>query len=143
VPYKGSPQYTVDLLAGRIDLVIAAAGPLLPHIKSGRLLLLAVSTAKRDPAMPGVPTIGEEGVPGFEVLGWYGLLAPAGTPLPVIKKLYTEVVRILTEPSVKTIYVSVGLEAVTSSSPAEFSAFITSERIKWAKVIKAANIRIE
>jgi tripartite-type tricarboxylate transporter receptor subunit TctC len=143
VPYKGSPQYVVDLLAGRIDVVLGAAGPVLAHVKSGRLRLLAISANKRDPAMPDVPTIGEEGVPGFEVIGWYGLFAPANTPAPVIRKLHAEAVRILAQPDLKAIYVNGGLEAVVSSSPAEFAAFIRSERDKWAKVIKAANIRIE
>ena len=143
VPYKGSPQYTVDLIAGRIDLVIAAAGALLPQIKTGRLRLLAVSSSARDPAMPDVPTIAEQGVPGFEVLGWFGLLAPAGTPPPVIRKLYAEVVRILALPDVKSFYLNAGLDATASASPAEFDAFIRSERDKWAKIIKAANIRIE
>ena len=143
VPYKGSPQYTVDLIAGRIDLVIAAAGALLPQIKTGRLRLLAVSSSTRDPAMPDVPTIAEQGVPGFEVLGWFGLLAPAGTPPPVIRKLYAEVVRILALPDVKSFYLNAGLDATASASPAEFDAFIRSERDKWAKIIKAANIRIE
>ncbi len=143
VPYKGSPQYVVDLLAGRIDLVIAAAGALLPQIKSGRLRLLAISAGVRDPTMPDVPTISEAGVPGFEVLGWFGLLTTAGTPAPVIRKLYAEVVRILALPDVKSFYLNAGLEAAVSKSPAEFDAFIRSERDKWAKVIKAANIRID
>ena len=143
MPYKGSPQYTVDLVAGRIDLVIAAAGALLPQIKSGRLRLLAVSSGTRDPAMPDIPTIAEQGVPGFEVLGWYGLLAPAGTPAPVVRKIFAEVVRILALPEIKTFYQNAGLDAAVSTSPGEFDAFIRSEREKWAKVIKAANIRIE
>jgi tripartite-type tricarboxylate transporter receptor subunit TctC len=143
VPYKGSPQYVVDLLSGRIDMVIGAAGPVLPHVKVGRLRLLAVSAAARDPALPNVPTMGEEGVPGYEVIGWYGLLAPAGTPAAVIKKLHAEVARILAQPDLKAIYVSGGLEAIASSSPAEFGALIQTDRDKWAKVIKAANIRIE
>ena len=143
VPYKGSPQYVVDLLAARIDVVLGAAGPVLPHVKSGRLRLLAISSGKRDPAMPDVPTIAEEGVPGFEVIGWYGLFAAAGTPAPVIKKLHAETARILAQPDLKAMYVNGGLDAVASSSPAEFAAFIRSERGKWAKVIKAANIRIE
>lgn len=142
VAYKGSPQYTVDLLAGRIDLVFAAAGALLPHIKSGRLRLLAVGNASRDPAMPDVPAVSET-VPGFEVVGWYGLLTTAGTPAPVIKKLYTELVRVLAEPDVKNLYANAGLETAVSASPAEFAAMIRSERDKWAKVIKAVNIRIE
>ena len=142
VAYKGSPQYTVDLLAGRIDLVFAAAGALLPHIKSGRLRLLAVGNAGRDPAMPDVPAVSET-VPGFEVVGWYGLLTTAGTPAPVIKKLYTELVRILAEPDVKNLYANAGLETAMSASPADFAAMIRGEREKWAKVIKAVNIRIE
>jgi tripartite-type tricarboxylate transporter receptor subunit TctC len=143
VPYKGSTQYVVDLVAGRIDVCICGAGPLLPHIKAGRLRLLAVSAGTRDPTLPGVPTISEEGVPGFDVVGWFGLLAPARTPAPVVRKLHAEVVRILAQASVKAIYLNAGLETVSSSSPAEFSEFIRRERDKWAKVIKAANIRIE
>ena len=133
----------IDLLAARIDLSIGAAGPVLPHVKSGRLRLLGVSAGKRDPAMPDVPTISEAGAPGFEVVGWYGLLTTAGTPAPIIRKLHTEVVRILALPDVKAIYVSASMEATVSKSPAEFDAYIRSERDKWAKVIKAANIRIE
>jgi tripartite-type tricarboxylate transporter receptor subunit TctC len=143
VPYKGSTQYVVDLLAARMDVCVCAAGPLLPHIKSGRLRLLGMGAAKRDPAMPDVPTISESGVPGFEVVGWFGLLTTAGTPAPVIKKLYTETVRILALPDVKTAYLNGGMETIVSNSPAEFAAYIRSERDKWAKVIKAANIRIE
>lgn len=143
VPYKGSGQYLVDMVSGRIDLCICGAGPLLPHIKAGRLRLLAVAAGTRDPTLPGVPTISEEGVPGFEVVGWFGLLAPAGTPAPIIRKLHGEVVRIVALPSVKSMYLNAGLETASSSSPAEFSEFIRRERDKWAKVIKAANIRIE
>ncbi len=142
VAYKGSPQYTIDLLAGRIDFVFAAAGALLPHIKSGRLRLLAVGSASRDPAMPDVPAVTET-VPGFEVVGWYGLLTTAGTPAPVIRKLHAELVRILGEPDVKTLYANAGLETAISASPAQFAAYIVNEREKWAKVVKAANIRLE
>ena len=143
VPYKGSPQYVIDLLAARIDLSIGAAGPVLPHVKSGRLRLLGVSASKRDPAMPDVPTISEAGAPGFEVIGWYGLLTTAGTPALIVNKLHAEVVRILALPDVKAIYVNGGMEATVSNSPAEFTAHIQKERDKWARVIKAANIRIE
>lgn len=142
VPYKGSPQYVIDLLAARIDLSIGAAGPVLPHAKSGRLRLLGVSAGKRDPAMPDVPTI-SDAIPGFEVVGWYGLLATAGTPAPVIRKLHAETVRILALPDIKAIYANGGMDTVSSSSPAEFDALIRSERDKWAKVIRAAGILIE
>jgi len=142
VPYKGSPQYVVDLLAGRIDFVIAASGPLLPHIKTGRLKLLGVSTPTRDPGMPDVPTI-MEGLPGFEVVGWFGLLGRAGTPAALIKKLHAEVVRILALPSVKTQFAAHGLEIRVSASPAEFGELIRRDRERWAKVIKDAGIRAE
>lgn len=142
VPYKGSPQYVIDLLAARIDLSIGAAGPVLPHAKAGRLRLLGVSAAKRDPAIPDVPAI-SEAVPGFEVVGWYGLLTTAGTPAPVVRKLHAEAVRILALPDVKSVYANAGMDAVSSGSPAEFDALIRNERDKWAKVIKGAGIRIE
>ena len=143
VPYKGSTQYVIDLLAARIDVVIGAAGPVLPHGKAGRLRLLGVSSAQRDPVIPDVPTISEAGVPGFEVVGWYGLLTTAGVPAPVLRKLHSETVRILALPELKTAYANSGMEVVISASPAEFDAYIRSEREKWAKVIKAAGIRIE
>ncbi len=143
VPYKGSPQYIVDLLAGRVDMSLGAAGPVIPHAKTGRLRLLGVSASKRDPALPDVPTLAEAGVPGYEVIGWYGLITTAGTPAPVMQKLHAEVTRILKLPEIKTIYANAGMDAVTSKSPAEFAAYIDSERVKWAKVIKTANIRIE
>jgi tripartite-type tricarboxylate transporter receptor subunit TctC len=143
IPYKGSPQYMVDILAGRIDLVIASAGPVLPHAKTGRLRVLGISAPQRDPAYPDFPTIAEEGVPGFEVRGWYGLLASAGTPTPVVRKLYTEVVRILALPEVRAQYAAGGLQATVSSSPEEFAAFILAEHDKWAKVVKATGMRVD
>ncbi len=142
VPYKGSPQYTVDLLAGRIDLVFAGIGPVLPHAKAGRLRLLAVSSDTRDPTLPDVPTVSEAGVPGFDVRIWFGLFAPAGTPPAIIDKLHAEVVRILALPDVKAQYAARGL-AATSNSPAEFSAYVKREFDKWAVVVKAAGIRAD
>ena len=111
--------------------------------EAGRLRLLAVAAGTRDPTLPSTPTISEEGLPGFEVVGWFGLLAPAATPAPILRKLHGEVVRIVAMRSVKASYLAAGLESASSSSPAEFGEFIRKEREKWAKVIKAANIRIE
>lgn len=143
VPYKGSPQYLVDLLAARVDMSLGAAGPVIPHARAGRLRLLGVSASKRDPTLPEVPTIAEAGVPGFEVIGWYGLITTAGTPVPVVRKLHSEVSRILATPEVKTIYANAGMDAVNSKSPEEFANYIDGERAKWARVIKAAKLRIE
>ncbi len=142
VAYKGAAQYIIDMLASRMDLCICGTAAL-PHTRAGRLRLLGVSAAKRDPAMPDVPTIAEAGVPGYEVVGWFGLLTTAGTPAPVVQRLHTETLRILALPDIRSTYHNAGMETVTSASPAEFAAYIRSERDKWAKVIKAANIRIE
>jgi tripartite-type tricarboxylate transporter receptor subunit TctC len=142
VAYKGAAQYIIDMLASRMDLCICGTAAL-PHTRAGRLRLLAISAAKRDPAMPEVPTIAEAGVPGYEVVGWFGLLTTAGTPAPVVQRLHTEALRILALPEIKSTYHNAGMETVTSASPAAFAAYIHSERDKWAKVIKLANIRIE
>lgn len=143
VPYKGgSPQYTIDLITGRIDLAFASMAPVIPHVKSGRLKLLGTSSNKRDPQFPDVPTIAESGVPGYDMRSWYGVLATAGTPPAVIEKLNAELVRILALPDVRAQYLVGGLHA-TSSSAAEFAAYIASEREKWTKVVKSAGIRAE
>jgi tripartite-type tricarboxylate transporter receptor subunit TctC len=142
VAYKGAAQYLIDMMASRMDLCICGTAAL-THTRAGRLRLLGISAAKRDPAMPDVPTIAEAGVPGYEVVGWFGLLATAGTPAPVVQKLHAETLRILALPDIKSTYHHAGMETVTSASPAEFAAYIRSERDKWAKVIKNANIRIE
>jgi tripartite-type tricarboxylate transporter receptor subunit TctC len=118
VPYKGSPQYVVDLLAGRIDFVIAASGPLLPHIKTGRLKLLGVSTPDARPRDAGRPH--DHGrTAGFRGRGLVRASRRAGTPAAIIKKLHAEVVRILALPSVKTQFAAHGLEIRVSASPAE------------------------
>ena len=143
VPYKGgSPQYTIDLITGRLELAFASMAPVIPHVKSGRLRLLGTSSNKRDPQFPEVPTIAESGVPGYDMRSWYGVLATAGTPPAVIEKLNGELARILSLPDVRTLYLVGGLHA-TSSSAAEFAAYIASEREKWTKVAKAGGIRAE
>jgi tripartite-type tricarboxylate transporter receptor subunit TctC len=142
VPYKGSPQYTMDLITGRIELAFASMAPVIPHVKSGRLKLLGTSADKRDPQFPDVPTIAESGVPGYDMRSWYGVLATAGTPQAVTDKLNAELVRILALPEVRALYLAGGLHAA-SSSVAEFSAYIKSEHEKWARVAKAAGIRAE
>jgi tripartite-type tricarboxylate transporter receptor subunit TctC len=143
VPYKGgSPAYTVDLISGRIDLTFASILPSMPHIRSGKLRLLAVTGAQRGTEFPQAPTVAESGIAGFDVRSWYGLVAAAGTPQPTIAKLHAELARALALADVKAQYAVGGLVA-TSSSPAEFGAFIRNEHDKWAKVIKSAGIRVE
>jgi tripartite-type tricarboxylate transporter receptor subunit TctC len=143
VPYKGgSPAYTVDLISGRIDLTFASILPSLPHIRSGKLKLLAVTGSARGSEFPEAPTVAESGVPGFDVRSWYGVVAAAGTPQAIIAKLHTEIARALAAADVKAQYATGGLVA-TSSSPAEFGQFIRGEHDKWAKVIKTAGIRVD
>ncbi len=141
VAYKGSPQSAIDLVAGRLDLIFANSTAVLPFLRANRLRLIAISAAKRDPATPDVPTISET-ILGFEVAPWWGLLAPAGTPREIVTRLHSETVRILALPDVKSHYANLGMTAV-SSTPEQFSAYIQSETLHWAKIVKAAGIKAE
>src|SRR5688572_9730800 len=141
IAYRGSPQSAIDLLAGRLDLIFANGSASLPHIRAGRMRLIAISAAHRDPAMPGVPTIAET-VPGFEMEPWFGLFAPAGTPRDVVTRLNTETVRILALPDIKASYANLGLTAV-SSTPEQFTGYVQEEIVRWAKVVKASGARAD
>jgi len=141
VTYKGSPQSAIDLVAGRLDLIFANGSAVLPLIRTGRLRLIAISAAKRDPAMPEVPAIAET-VPGFELTPWWGLFAPAGTPREVVTKLNAEAVRILALPDVKSNYANLGLAAL-SNTPEQFSHYINEEIARWAKIVKATGARAD
>jgi tripartite-type tricarboxylate transporter receptor subunit TctC len=141
VAYRGSPQSAIDLMAGRLDLIFANGTAALPHIRTGRMRLIAISAARRDPELPGIPTIGET-VPGFEISPWWGLFAPAGTPRDVIAKVNAETVRILALPDVKAHYANLGLNAI-SSTPEQFGAYVQEEIARWAKVVKASGARAE
>jgi len=139
IPYKGSGPAVVDLIAGRLDLMFAPIPPTLPHVKAGKLRAIAVSSQKRFSVFPDLPTIGEAGVPGYDVGQWWGILAPAKTPEPIISKLHAAVVKILDSREIKGLYTGLGGEPA-SSSPDQFSAFIRSEVSKWTKAITAAGI---
>ncbi len=139
VAYKGSPQSAIDLMAGRLDLIFANGTAALPHIRSGRMRLIAISAARRDPVLPDVPTIGET-LAGFELSPWWGLFAPAGTPREVVARLNTETVRILALPDVKANYANLGMNAI-SNTPEQFSAYILEEIVRWAKIVKATGAR--
>jgi tripartite-type tricarboxylate transporter receptor subunit TctC len=141
VTYKGSPQSAIDLVAGRLDLIFANGSAVLPLIRTGRLRLIAISAAQRDPGLPEVPTIAET-VPGFELTPWWGLFAPAGTPRDVVMKLHAETVRILALQDVKSHYANMGLTAI-SNTPEQFGAYINEEIARWAKIVKATGARAE
>ena len=139
VPYKGSGPGVTDLIAGHVPVMMPNMLSAQPHIKSGRLRAMGVTGTKRAPGADDIPTIAEAGVPGYEAVQWYGVLAPAGTPAANIDKLHAGVVRALQNPEVRKRLNNDGAEAV-GSSPAEFGAYIRAETEKWARVIKTAGI---
>ncbi|MDM0120733.1 Bug family tripartite tricarboxylate transporter substrate binding protein [Variovorax arabinosiphilus] len=135
VPYRGSAPAVSDLLGGQISIMFDNMPSAIPHVKGGKLRPLAVTTAKRSPALPDVPTIAESGVPGYEATSWFGLLAPAGTPAPVIAKLNASILKALANPEVKKKLAEQGAEAA-GEKPEQFAAFIAAETAKWGKVVK-------
>jgi tripartite-type tricarboxylate transporter receptor subunit TctC len=139
VPYKGGGPSIVDLVAGNIDLIFATAASSVPHIKSGRLRALAVTTGKRSGLVPELPTVAEAGLKGFEANNWYGILAPAKTPRNAIDRLNKEIVAVLNLQDIKALLFKSGLD-IAPSTPEAFSAYIRSEKAKWEKVIKAAGL---
>ena len=142
VPYKGSPPAVTDLLAGQIGLMFET-GPLgLPHVKNGKLKVIAVGSAQRSAAAPDLVTIAESGYPGFETVGWAGLLSPAGTPKEIVNKLNAEVVRIIGTSGINDRFIALGAELV-SSSPDEFGVYIKSEIAKWGKVIRDSGVKAD
>ncbi len=142
VPYKGGGAAVTDLLGGQISMYFGTTPSTMPHVRTSKLRALGVTTAKRTPAAPDVPTIAEAGLPGYEQSAWHGLLAPAGTPQAVITKLHAEVARALRSPEVTERFAVQGIDVI-GSSPAEFAAFIKQDLVKYEKLVKTAGIRID
>lgn len=140
VPYKGFSPGMVDLIAGHVAVMASAVIGGLPHVRAGKLRALGVTSASRVAVAPDFPTIAESGLPGYETVGWYGLLAPSRTPQDVIVRLHKETVSVLRSQESKDRIAANGAE-VLASTPEEFTAFINSEIVKWAKVAKAAGIK--
>lgn len=140
VPYKGSAASYVDLLGGRVTLEFDAMTAAVPHVKSGKLKVLAAGSAKRLPFLPDVPTVAEAGVPGYEYSAWYGFVGPAKMPADVLQKLNAEIIAGLNSPKVRDTLDKAGV-LIIGSSASEFSSFIAAEVDKAAKVIKFANIK--
>ena len=139
VPYKGSGPANVDLISGQVQAMFNNFIAAIPHIKTGKLRVLAVTSAKRSQVMLELPTLAESGFPGFDVTGWYALLAPSGTPQAIVAKVQADVAGALRVPAVHTRLSSEGAEPV-GSTPDEFEKFLAAEIRKWTKVIKDANV---
>lgn len=142
VPYKGSGPATADLLGGHVKVYMPGIAIVIPHARAGRMIALAVTSAKRAPQMPDVPSIAEAGVPGYDAATWFGLLAPRGTPDAVIKRLHGEIVKVLRLSEVENGYLVSG-NVVPSSNPAEFGAFIKTEIRTWGQVVREAKVQSE
>ncbi|NBS66900.1 MAG: tripartite tricarboxylate transporter substrate binding protein [Betaproteobacteria bacterium] len=140
VPYKGGGPLAADALAGHVPVAMATTALLSPHIRSGALVPLAVTSAQRDPALPDVPTLAEQGVKDFEALAWWGVFAPAGTPADIISRINRELSAALSEPTVRTRLTGLGMN-LQLSQPMELGTFLDSQITRWAKVIREFNIR--
>ena len=142
IPYKGGGPAMADVIAGQAQIVMPSLLQVVPHIRSGRLKVLGTSGAKRSPVLPDVPTISEAGVPGYESYNWWGMLAPSGTPQPVIERLYTAMSEVLLSKETSKRMETEGAEAVRMT-PAEFGRFISAELAKWSRVAREVGIKAE
>jgi len=142
VPYKGSVPGINDLIAGRLSVVFSTSPSVLPFVKSGKLRAIAVTSSKRSSVMPELPTVAESGLPGFEAGTWYGVLAPAGTSRSVVMRLNAAIVKALALPEVTERFAAQAIDPI-GSTPEQFSAYVKSEIVKWAKVIKTSGVKPE
>jgi tripartite-type tricarboxylate transporter receptor subunit TctC len=141
IPYKGGAPAMTDMLGGQVNVMIVSAWQTIPHIRSGKLVGLAVGGKKRMPQLPDVPTLSET-LPGLEASSWTGIVAPARTPAPVIARLHREIAKVLAAPDVREKLTGQGFEIV-GSSPQEFAAFVAAESEKWARIMREHNIRAD
>lgn len=142
VPYKGGGQAVIDVVGGQIPLVFTAVASAQQHVKSGKLVGIGVSSAKRSSSLPDVPTFVESGLADFVVDSWVGILAPAKTPRPVVERLQRELAEVLKDPDVRSRYATLGIEPV-GNTPEQFGAQIRADLARWEKVVKTAGIKVE
>jgi tripartite-type tricarboxylate transporter receptor subunit TctC len=142
VPYKGSAPAVTDLIAGQVQVMFDNTPNVLPHVKGGKLKALGVSSKSRSQFAPDIPTVDEAGVPGYDVTVWFGVLTVAGTPPDIVKRLNTEMVRILQSPEVKDRITKAGVDVV-AGTPEHFSGYLKSEVARWAKVVQEAGIKAD
>jgi len=142
VPYKGSGMGIIDVLAGHVPVMMPSILTALNYAKSGRLRALGVTSAKRAGGAPDIPTIAEAGVPGYEAVQWFGVVAPAGTPREIVGRVHGEIVRLLQSADVRERLSGDGADPV-GSTPEEFATFLRAETAKWAKVVRDAGLQPE
>jgi tripartite-type tricarboxylate transporter receptor subunit TctC len=142
VHYKGDGAAIIDLLGGHMQLFNASIGTLLPHTRSGKLRGLSVTSLKRSAMAPEFPTLDESGLPGFEVLTWFGILAPAGTPRDIVTRLNSEILQIVAQPATKEQLLKMGFEFVPNT-PEQYAAFVKEEHTRWGKIVRDLNLKAE
>jgi tripartite-type tricarboxylate transporter receptor subunit TctC len=142
VPYKGTGQAVTDLLAGQIQLMFAPAQTVMPHVQAGRLKALAVTSARRSTSLPELPTAAESGLPGYEAIGWFGMLVPAGTPAAVVARISADANRVMAEPEVRQKMLALGAEPA-GNTPEEFARFIRDDQAKWSRLMAERGIKPE
>jgi tripartite-type tricarboxylate transporter receptor subunit TctC len=142
VPYKGTGQAVTDLLAGQVDLLFAPSQAVIQHVRAGKLKALATTGAKRAETLPDLPTVSESGLPGYAAVGWFGLLAPAATPKPVVEQLSADANRVLADPDARAKMQAVGADPA-GNTPGEFAKFIREDQAKWGRLMREAGIKPE
>ena len=140
IPYKGNAQALNDVIGGQVDMIFSALPPALPLAKAGKVRILGVAMPERLRSMPEMPTVAEQGLPGYEMSTWYGVFAPAGSPPEAIERIGAELRRAVADPKVRELIIAQGIEPV-SNTPAEFRTFVNAELEKWARVVKAAGVK--
>jgi tripartite-type tricarboxylate transporter receptor subunit TctC len=140
VPYRGGGPLMNDAIGGQVPLAIGTVFLVAPHVKSGKVRALAVTSAMPDPQLPGAQTIAAQGVPGFEAVAWWGIFAPAGTPAPIVQRMHDELAKALKVPAVAERLTGQGMD-IRGGQPEELQAFLTKEIARWAKVVKDNNIK--
>jgi tripartite-type tricarboxylate transporter receptor subunit TctC len=142
IPYKGSPPAVADLIAGSVDVMFSPASTVLPHIKSGRLRALAVTTSARLPSLPALPTVSEAALKGYETVTWFGYVAPVKTPTTIVTKLNADIAKVLAMPDVRNQFDIQGIE-ILGGTPERFAGYIREEIAKWAKVVRLSGAKAD
>ena len=142
VPYKGGAAVVIDMIAGRVHMTFGS-NTSIPHLRAGRLKALAVTTLKRSPAMPDIPTMHESGYPGFEAAAWYGLLLPARTPLSIVTRLHRDFSAVLQLPELREVFLPDTIDPAPSASPKAFAAFLAAETVKWGALVRETGAKAD